>query len=64
MLTSSSPKTLRLEEYRNLETSAETKHEYHDGEIIEKLYQNGRNIHDSIAIIRRDARINKFGAAL
>lgn len=35
MLTSSPPKTLSLEEYRNLETSAETKHEYHDGEIIE-----------------------------
>ncbi|NCR47981.1 MAG: Uma2 family endonuclease [Microcystis aeruginosa S11-01] len=35
MLTQSPTKTLSLEEYRNLETSAETKHEYHDGEIIE-----------------------------
>jgi Uma2 family endonuclease len=35
MLTSSPPEILSLEEYRNLETSAETKHEYHDGEIIE-----------------------------
>ena len=35
MLTSSPPKTLSLEEYRNLETIAEVKHEYHDGEIIE-----------------------------
>jgi Uma2 family endonuclease len=35
MLTRSPTKTLSLEEYRNLETSAETKHEYHDGEIIE-----------------------------
>ncbi|MDY7049151.1 MAG: Uma2 family endonuclease, partial [Microcystis panniformis WG22] len=32
MLTSSPPKTLSLEAYRNLETRAETKHEYHDGE--------------------------------
>ena len=35
MLTSSPPKTISLEEYRNLETIAEVKHEYHDGEIIE-----------------------------
>jgi Uma2 family endonuclease len=35
MLTRSPTKTLSLEEYRNLETRAETKHEYHDGEIIE-----------------------------
>lgn len=35
MLTSSPPKTLSLEAYRNLETIAEVKHEYHDGEIIE-----------------------------
>ncbi|REJ59034.1 MAG: Uma2 family endonuclease [Microcystis aeruginosa DA14] len=35
MLTQSPPKTLSLEEYRNLETIAEVKHEYHDGEIIE-----------------------------
>ncbi len=48
MLTSSSPKTLRLEEYRNLETSAETKHEYHDGEIIEMT--GGSINHNSILI--------------
>ncbi len=35
MLTRSPTKTLSLEKYRNLETRAETKHEYHDGEIIE-----------------------------
>ena len=35
MLTRSPTKTLSLEEYRSLETRAETKHEYHDGEIIE-----------------------------
>lgn len=35
MLTSSPPETLSLQEYRNLETRAETKQEYHDGEIIE-----------------------------
>ena len=35
MLTRSPTKTLSLEEYRNLETRAETKQEYHDGEIIE-----------------------------
>ncbi len=35
MLTRSPTKTLSLEEYRNLETIAEVKHEYHDGEIIE-----------------------------
>ena len=48
MLTSSSPKTLRLEAYRNLETSAETKHEYHDGEIIEMT--GGSINHNSILI--------------
>lgn len=48
MLTSSPPKTLRLEEYRNLETSAETKHEYHDGEIIEMT--GGSINHNSILI--------------
>ncbi len=35
MLTRSPTKTRSLEEYRNLETIAEVKHEYHDGEIIE-----------------------------
>ncbi len=35
MLTRSPTKTLSLEEYRSLETRAENKHEYHDGEIIE-----------------------------
>ena len=48
MLTSSPPKTLSLEEYRNLETSAETKHEYHDGEIIEMT--GGSINHNSILI--------------
>jgi Uma2 family endonuclease len=48
MLTSSPPKTLSLEEYRNLETIAEVKHEYHDGEIIE---MTGVSInHNSILI--------------
>ena len=35
MLTRSPTETLSLEAYRNLETRAETKHEYHAGEIIE-----------------------------
>ena len=48
MLTSSPPKTLSLEEYRNLETRAETKHEYHDGEIIEMT--GGSINHNSILI--------------
>lgn len=48
MLTSSPPKTLRLEEYRNLETIAEVKHEYHDGEIIEMT--GGSINHNSILI--------------
>ena len=48
MLTSSPPETLSLEEYRNLETSAETKHEYHDGEIIEMT--GGSINHNSILI--------------
>ncbi len=48
MLTSSPPKTLSLEAYRNLETIAEVKHEYHDGEIIE---MTGVSInHNSILI--------------
>ncbi|GCA75915.1 hypothetical protein MiTe_02752 [Microcystis aeruginosa NIES-2520] len=48
MLTSSPPKTLSLEEYRNLETIAEVKQEYHDGEIIE---MTGVSInHNSILI--------------
>jgi Uma2 family endonuclease len=48
MLTSSPPKTISLEEYRNLETIAEVKHEYHDGEIIE---MTGVSInHNSILI--------------
>jgi len=48
MLTQSPPKTLSLEEYRNLETIAEVKHEYHDGEIIE---MTGVSInHNSILI--------------
>jgi Uma2 family endonuclease len=48
MLTSSPPETLSLEAYRNLETSAETKHEYHDGEIIEMT--GGSINHNSILI--------------
>ncbi|NCR38827.1 MAG: Uma2 family endonuclease [Microcystis aeruginosa W13-11] len=48
MLTSSPPETLSLQEYRNLETSAETKHEYHDGEIIEMT--GGSINHNSILI--------------
>jgi len=48
MLTRSPTKTLSLEEYRNLETSAETKHEYHDGEIIEMT--GGSINHNSILI--------------
>ena len=48
MLTSSPPKTLSLEEYRNLETIAEVKHEYHDGEIIEMT--GGSINHNSILI--------------
>jgi Uma2 family endonuclease len=48
MLTQSPPKTISLEEYRNLETIAEVKHEYHDGEIIE---MTGVSInHNSILI--------------
>ncbi|MFM6408121.1 MAG: Uma2 family endonuclease, partial [Microcystis sp.] len=35
MLTSSPPEILSLEEYRNLETIADVKHEYHDGQIID-----------------------------
>jgi len=46
MLTQSPPEILSLEEYRNLETSAETKHEYHDGEIIEMT--GGSINHNSI----------------
>ena len=48
MLTQSPPEILSLEEYRNLETSAETKHEYHDGEIIEMT--GGSINHNSILI--------------
>ncbi|MCZ8248751.1 MULTISPECIES: Uma2 family endonuclease [unclassified Microcystis] len=48
MLTSSPPKTLSLEEYRNLETIAEVKQEYHDGEIIEMT--GGSINHNSILI--------------
>ncbi len=48
MLTSSPPEILSLEEYRNLETRAETKHEYHDGEIIEMT--GGSINHNSILI--------------
>jgi len=48
MLTSSPPKTLSLEAYRNLETIAEVKHEYHDGEIIEMT--GGSINHNSIII--------------
>jgi Uma2 family endonuclease len=48
MLTQSPPKTLSLEEYRNLETIAEVKHEYHDGEIIEMT--GGSINHNSILI--------------
>ncbi|MCZ8066887.1 MAG: Uma2 family endonuclease, partial [Microcystis sp. LE17-20D] len=48
MLTSSPPKTLSLEEYHNLETIAEVKHEYHDGEIIEMT--GGSINHNSILI--------------
>jgi Uma2 family endonuclease len=48
MLTSSPPKILSLEEYRNLETRAETKHEYQDGEIIEMT--GGSINHNSILI--------------
>ena len=48
MLTRSPTKTRSLEEYRNLETIAEVKHEYHDGEIIE---MTGVSInHNSILI--------------
>jgi Uma2 family endonuclease len=48
MLTSSPPQNLSLEDYRDLETSAETKHEYHDGEITE---MTGESInHNSILI--------------
>ncbi|CCI14639.1 conserved hypothetical protein [Microcystis aeruginosa PCC 9806] len=48
MLTSSPPKTLSLEAYRNLETIAEVKHEYHNGEIIEMT--GGSINHNSILI--------------
>ncbi len=48
MLTRSPTKTLSLEEYRNLETRAEIKHEYHDGEIIEMT--GGSINHNSILI--------------
>ncbi|MCZ8028054.1 MAG: Uma2 family endonuclease [Microcystis sp. LE19-10.1B] len=48
MLTQSPPKTRSLEEYRNLETIAEVKHEYHDGEIIEMT--GGSINHNSILI--------------
>jgi Uma2 family endonuclease len=48
MLISSPPETLSLEAYRLLETSAETKHEYHDGEIIEMT--GGSINHNSIII--------------
>ncbi|MDB9433430.1 Uma2 family endonuclease [Microcystis aeruginosa] len=48
MLTQSPPKNLSLEEYRNLETIAEVKHEYHDGEIIEMT--GGSINHNSILI--------------
>ena len=48
MLTRSPTKTLSLEEYRNLETIAEVKHEYHDGEIIEMT--GGSINHNSILI--------------
>ena len=48
MLTSSPPKTISLEEYRNLETIAEVKQEYHDGEIIEMT--GGSINHNSILI--------------
>ncbi|BCU11195.1 MULTISPECIES: Uma2 family endonuclease [Microcystis] len=48
MLTQSPPKTLSLEAYRNLETIAEVKHEYHDGEIIEMT--GGSINHNSILI--------------
>ena len=48
MLTSSPPKTISLEEYRNLETIAEVKHEYHDGEIIEMT--GGSINHNSVLI--------------
>ncbi|MDJ0559797.1 MAG: Uma2 family endonuclease [Microcystis sp. M53599_WE4] len=48
MLTSSPPKTLSLEEYRNLETITEVKHEYHDGEIIQMT--GGSINHNSILI--------------
>jgi len=48
MLTSSPPEILSLEAYRLLETSAETKHEYHDGEIIEMT--GGSINHNSILI--------------
>ncbi|GAL93524.1 protein of unknown function DUF820 [Microcystis aeruginosa NIES-44] len=47
-MTQSPPEILSLEEYRNLETSAETKHEYHDGEIIEMT--GGSINHNSILI--------------
>jgi Uma2 family endonuclease len=46
MLTSSPPEIISLEAYRNLETRAETKHEYHDGEIIEMT--GGSINHNSI----------------
>ncbi|TRU75152.1 MAG: Uma2 family endonuclease [Microcystis viridis Mv_BB_P_19951000_S69] len=48
MLTQSPPETLSVEAYRNLETRAETKHEYHDGEIIEMT--GGSINHNSILI--------------
>ncbi|MDB9421878.1 Uma2 family endonuclease [Microcystis aeruginosa] len=48
MLTSSPPEIISLEAYRNLETRAETKHEYHDGEIIEMT--GGSINHNSILI--------------
>ncbi|MBE5229059.1 MAG: Uma2 family endonuclease [Microcystis aeruginosa PMC 728.11] len=48
MLTSSPPEILSLEEYRNLETIAEVKHEYHDGEIIDMT--GGSINHNSILI--------------
>jgi Uma2 family endonuclease len=48
MLITSPPKTLSLEAYRNLETTAEVKHEYHDGEVIEMT--GGSINHNSILI--------------
>ncbi|AVQ71138.1 hypothetical protein MTo_00677 [Microcystis aeruginosa NIES-1211] len=61
MLTSSLPKTLSLEAYRDLETIAEVKHEYHAGKIIEMT--GGSINHNSILILTKSCQTirNWFG---